>query len=578
MSSSFFDGTRGTPTSTDQTPGTPTSTQRTQGTPTHTPTTPGTRSTASFTPGTPALAGDIYVDSGRVVGQELILNLTNGGTVTIDVNSLQGVQGERGPRGETGMQGPAGDPGPIGPTGNPGPEGPAGPAGGPGPQGMTGMTGPIGPNGVSVTSGAVNADGDLVLTLSDTTTVNVGSVVGPQGMTGMTGPAGAQGNPGPQGNPGTTGTPGTDGRGIDDITAPANIALGQPTPITISYTDNTPDTTINIPSGSTGARGAAGDDAREFVSGSVTTNADGTPIALRLTDTDGTNLDTPLTEIVDYIASQERDDNRFIQSGNYNANTGNLTLTYNGMFPDLVINVPTGASTNWLNEGDTDTVLPERITIDSDTGLQIVADGTSTTNFVIQSIPPFTAFSVSIQRVPNYSIFDTGSLSSRISVSGGTGQVINSLEVDGTALPIPGFNTSFTFARPTTVGAHTIMVGATGENSDETPGTSTRTQQFDVFVPYYYSVGSQPTALTQMTESNDAFSTGDSFPVSATDNANIYVATRRTDPEFTAGVFPLTGSNVGTLSRDGQDGVTYTYNIFNLGPATSTTTINVVAI
>jgi hypothetical protein len=63
-------------------------------------------------------------------------------------------------------------------------------------------------NGVS--TGRV-LNGNLILTLSDSTTIDVGTVVGPAGSTGAPGAAGATGPQGPQGNTGATGPQGIQG-------------------------------------------------------------------------------------------------------------------------------------------------------------------------------------------------------------------------------------------------------------------------------------------------------------------------------------------------------------------------------
>lgn len=65
--------------------------------------------------------------------------------------------------------------------------------------GPTGPQGPRGYDGVSVTNASVNASGYLIITLSNGLTVNTGYVVGPQGTTGPEGPEGPQGPTGPSG-------------------------------------------------------------------------------------------------------------------------------------------------------------------------------------------------------------------------------------------------------------------------------------------------------------------------------------------------------------------------------------------
>ncbi len=64
-----------------------------------------------------------------------------------------------------------------------------------------------GTNGTGYIAAAINAAGELVLTKSDNSTVNVGAV---KGATGATGPAGATGAQGPQGATGAQGPAGAD--------------------------------------------------------------------------------------------------------------------------------------------------------------------------------------------------------------------------------------------------------------------------------------------------------------------------------------------------------------------------------
>jgi plastocyanin len=103
--------------------------------------------------------------------------------------------------------------GPAGPTGNTGPQGIQGPVGNTGPAGATGNTGPAGATGntgISISTASI-VSGNLIITLSNTSTINTGTVVGTAGATGNTGPQGIQGpagNTGPQGIQGPAGTAG----------------------------------------------------------------------------------------------------------------------------------------------------------------------------------------------------------------------------------------------------------------------------------------------------------------------------------------------------------------------------------
>ena len=139
----------------------------------------------------------------------------------------QGIQGPTGATGAQGLQGDTGEQGIQGPAGrsiaangatidnNGGLQltltdgtilsagtvvGPQGPAGAKGDQGLQGLKGDAGAEGISITTGTVNNTGHLILTKSDLSTIDVGSVVGPKGDTGE------QGGMGPEGPKGDTGT------------------------------------------------------------------------------------------------------------------------------------------------------------------------------------------------------------------------------------------------------------------------------------------------------------------------------------------------------------------------------------
>lgn len=73
------------------------------------------------------------------------------------------------------------------------------------------ITGGSGGSGVGVQSAAVNGSGHLILTLTDSSTLDAGSVVGPQGATGATGTQGAVGATGATGATGAAGAKGDTG-------------------------------------------------------------------------------------------------------------------------------------------------------------------------------------------------------------------------------------------------------------------------------------------------------------------------------------------------------------------------------
>ena len=95
--------------------------------------------------------------------------------------------------------GPKGDPGEAGRPGQGGKPGPAGSPGRAGAPGV-GVAGAPGRDGTSIDTAIVNADGNLLLGLTDGNVLNVGRVVGPAGATGPTGPTGLPGRAGRDGN------------------------------------------------------------------------------------------------------------------------------------------------------------------------------------------------------------------------------------------------------------------------------------------------------------------------------------------------------------------------------------------
>lgn len=154
-----------------------------------------------------SLAGQdgVSITSATITNDELVLSYSNATS-----QNLGNIRGPEGSTGATGAQGPAGNDG-IGITGAQVTNGDfiitysntsvqnlgdiTGPQGPQGPQGQQGIQGDT---GVSISSASVVAN-DLIITLSNTTTINAGNVVGPagpQGATGATGPQGPQGSEG----------------------------------------------------------------------------------------------------------------------------------------------------------------------------------------------------------------------------------------------------------------------------------------------------------------------------------------------------------------------------------------------
>lgn len=86
----------------------------------------------------------------------------------------------------------------------------------------SGLPGPQGNDGVSVVAASIDAQNDLIIQLSDGTTLNAGNVLGPQGPQGQPGPQGAAGVQGVQGPPGPVGPQGPAGVGSDNISFVSN--------------------------------------------------------------------------------------------------------------------------------------------------------------------------------------------------------------------------------------------------------------------------------------------------------------------------------------------------------------------
>ena len=145
--------------------------------------------------------------------------------------------------------------------------GPQGATGATGPQGATGTQGPQGPAGVDVSSATINGSDELVLTLSDASTVNAGSVVGPQGATGAQGPTG---------NTGPAGADGADG--ADGVDVSSATISGDNLVLTLSDSSTITAGNVRGPQGAQGTTGSAGADgaAASIAVGTVSTGNAGT--------------------------------------------------------------------------------------------------------------------------------------------------------------------------------------------------------------------------------------------------------------------------------------------------------------
>jgi len=208
------------------------------------------------------LSDNTVVDAGNVSGIKSAAVNSNGELIltkqdnsTINAGNVVGPQGETGATGAQGLKGDTGSTGAAGvgfssaqvdgsghliitktdsSTIDAGSV--IGPKGDQGATGATGATGTKGDRGISVYQAVVDGDGNLQITLDDATQLNAGSVVGPQGAQGVQGPA---------------------GRSI----ANSGVVVDEAGYLQITLTDGT---TVNAgyvvgPQGSTGATGAKGD-------------------------------------------------------------------------------------------------------------------------------------------------------------------------------------------------------------------------------------------------------------------------------------------------------------------------------
>ena len=235
------------------------------------------------------LSNSTVVDAGNVAGvSSATVNLNGDLVLTKQDGATINAGSVIGPQGETGDTGPKGDTGDVGATGPAGAKGDTGNTGAKGDTGNTGATGPTGETGVGVSTATVNGSGRLIITKTDSSTVDAGSVIGPQGQQGATGNTGAPGATGPQGvsvyqavvdgdgnlivtlddasqlnagsvvgPQGAQGVQGPAGRSIAD----SGVVVDANGNLQITLTDSTVINAGHVvgPQGSTGATGAKGD-------------------------------------------------------------------------------------------------------------------------------------------------------------------------------------------------------------------------------------------------------------------------------------------------------------------------------
>lgn len=185
---------------------------------------------------------------------QLILTFSDGSTVNLD--KIVGTNGVDGQNGKDGLNGKDGRDGVDGAKGDKGDKGDAGADGKNGLDGRDGVNGTDGLDGVGISTIVVTDDGNLDITLSNGTTLNLGTIKGADGtgiksVTLSTGGEliitlsdnsvlnlgnvkGEKGDKGDKGDTGTDGKDGKDGRGI----AKTELVNDE---LIITYTDGTSD-------------------------------------------------------------------------------------------------------------------------------------------------------------------------------------------------------------------------------------------------------------------------------------------------------------------------------------------------
>ena len=104
---------------------------------------------------------------------------------------------------------------------------------------VVGTPGANGQDGVSIVGASVNADGNLILSLSDGSSIDCGRVVGADGQDGMDGQDGQDGTDGQDGQDGMDGQDGQDGTDGQDGRGISQAYINEEGKLTIEYSDGT---------------------------------------------------------------------------------------------------------------------------------------------------------------------------------------------------------------------------------------------------------------------------------------------------------------------------------------------------
>ena len=247
-----------------------------------------------------------------------------------------GTKGEKGDKGDTGAQGEKGE------KGDAGEQGIQGVAGKDGKDGINGTNGVDGKDGVGINTVNITEDGKLNITLTNGTTLNLGTIKGEKGDKGDTGAKGEKGDKGDTGEQGIQGVAGKDGKdgingtnGVDgkdgtngkDGVGIANVLINTSGELELTFSDGQQINLGNV-KGSKGEKGDTGEQGIQGATGKDGANGqDGVGIAnvtvsnegaLSVTLTNGTVLDLGNIKGADGIG---------ISKSEVNA-SGELVLTY----------------------------------------------------------------------------------------------------------------------------------------------------------------------------------------------------------------------------------------------------------
>ena len=186
---------------------------------------------------------------------ELIITLSDG--TVINLGNVTGTDGKNGVDGKDGTNGKDGTDGKNGMDGKDGING------------KDGVDGNDGKDGISVSKTEINANGELVITLSDGTVTNLGNVTGTNGKDGADGKNGMDGKDGTNGKDGVDGKDGTDGKDGISVRKTEISANGE---LIITLSDGTVTNLgvvvgTNGEKGETGATGAQGEQGIQGVKG-----------------------------------------------------------------------------------------------------------------------------------------------------------------------------------------------------------------------------------------------------------------------------------------------------------------------